>query len=302
MLIDTHAHVNFVAYKDDGDEVIKRALQNNVWLINVGSQYDTSCRSVQYAQKYPEGVYASVALHPIHLKGRKIRAEVDPYELIEFETQEEKFDFKKYKELAQNPKVVAIGETGLDYYHLKSEPPEEIDKIKNLQKEVFLQHLKIADELAKPLIIHCREAQRDTLEILKSFQSLLPERSDEVAKSKTNVVGPSISSGNKLRGVIHSFSGRWSQAEQYLEMGFYLSFNGIVTFARDYDKVILNMPLERLLIETDCPYLTPIPFRGKRSEPLYVKYVAEKIAEMRGISFDEVARVTTENARKLFNI
>jgi len=141
MLIDTHAHVNFVAYKDDGDEVIKRALQNNVWLINVGSQYDTSCRSVQYAQKYPEGVYASVALHPIHLKGRKIRAEVDPYELIEFETQEEKFDFKKYKELAQNPKVVAIGETGLDYYHLKSEPPEEIDKIKNLQKEVFLQDL-----------------------------------------------------------------------------------------------------------------------------------------------------------------
>lgn len=283
MLIDTHAHINFIAYKDDGDEVVKRALENNVWIINIGSQYDTSRRAVEYTKKYPEGVFASVALHPIHLKGRKIKAEVDRDELIEFETQEEKFDYGKYKELVlstgsrqANSKVVAIGETGLDYYHL-DEGKEEEQKI--LQKESFIQHLELAKELGKPVIIHCREAHSDVLNILK-FQV------------------PSY----KLQGVVHSFSGRWSQAQQYMELGFYLSFNGIITFARDYDKVILNMPLERLLLETDCPYLAPVPFRGKRNEPLYVKYVAEKIAELRGVSFDEVVQVTTENARRLFNI
>ncbi len=278
MLIDTHAHINFVAYKDDGDEVVKRALENNVWIINIGSQWDTSRRAVEYTKKYSEGVFASVALHPIHLKGRKIRAEVDPHELIEFETQEEKFDYGKYRELAQNPKVVAIGETGLDYYHLDEGREEEQ---KTLQKESFIQHLELAKELEKPVIIHCREAHKDMLEILE-----LRFRNHE--------------SGTK--GVVHSFSGRWSQAQQYIELGFYLGFNGIITFARDYDKVILNMPLERLVLETDCPYLTPVPYRGKRNEPLYVKYVAEKIAELRGISFDEVAKITTANARELFKI
>ncbi|MEK7160632.1 MAG: TatD family hydrolase, partial [Patescibacteria group bacterium] len=109
--------------------------------------------------------------------------------------------------------------------------------------------------------------------------------------------------GNKpLRGVIHSFSGRWSQAKQYLAMGFYLGFNGIITFARDYDKVVREVPLDKLLLETDCPYLTPEPWRGKRNEPSYVKYVAQKVAELRGISVEEVAEITTKNARKLFKI
>jgi len=300
MLIDTHAHVNFTAYKDDGDEVIKRALKNNVWLINIGSQYDTSRRAVEYAQKFEEGVFASVALHPIHLKGRKIKEEVDADESFTIETQEEKFDYQKYKELAlsthsttaqggeqsrttspeqaRQSKVVAIGETGLDYYHLDLGQEENQ---KALQKESFVKHLELAKELGKPIIVHCRKAHADVLEILKDYTA---------------------GKANKLQGTIHSFSGRLSQAEQYLGMGFYLSFNGIVTFARDYDKVILNMPLERLLIETDCPYLAPVPFRGKRNEPLYVKYVAEKIAELRGISFEEVAEITTDNAKKLFKL
>lgn len=272
MLIDTHAHVNFNAYKDDGDLVIKRALENNVWMINVGSQYSTSWRAVEYAKKYPEGVFASVALHPIHLKNRKIKEEVDSQESLEFESREEKFDYEKYKKLAIQPKVKAIGETGLDYYHLDKRKEEEQKK---LQKESFIKHLALAKELDKPLIIHCREAHQDVLEILKN---------------------------RKLKGVVHSFSGRWSQAQQYLEMGFYLGFNGLITFARDYDKVIKNAPLERILLETDCPYLTPIPFRGQRNEPLYVKYVVQKIAELKGVSFDEVARTTTEGARKLFRI
>jgi TatD DNase family protein len=278
MLIDTHAHVNFIAFKADGDEVIKRALAADTWLINVGSQLDTSRRAAEYAKKYEQGVYASVALHPIHLKGRKIVAEVDPEELIEFQTQEEKFDYQRYKELAAQPKVVAIGETGLDYYHLD---PGEEENQKALQKESFLEHLRLAQEMDKPVIIHCREAHNDVLAILRNY---------------------TVNKGNRLRGTIHSYSGRWSQAQAYLAMGFYLSFNGIITFARDYDRVIGRMPMERLLIETDCPYLTPIPHRGKRNEPLYVKYVAEKIAELKSISFEEVAEVTTENAKKLFKI
>ncbi|OGZ33385.1 MAG: hypothetical protein A2Y98_03620 [Candidatus Portnoybacteria bacterium RBG_19FT_COMBO_36_7] len=278
MLIDTHAHVNFIAFKDDGDEVIKMALASDVWMINVGSQYDTSRRAVQYAQKYKQGVYASVALHPFHLKGKKITAQADPNEVIEFETQEEKFDYQKYKELACQLKVVAIGETGLDYYHL-DKGEEERQKV--LQKESFLGHLQLARELEKPLIVHCREAHTDVLAILKDYTA---------------------GKENGLEGTIHSFSGRWSQAEQYLAMGFYLSFNGIITFTRDYDKVIKNMPLERLLIETDCPYLAPVPYRGKRNEPLFVKYVAEKIAETRGVNFEEIAEITTNNAKKLFKI
>ncbi len=276
MLIDTHAHVNFVAYKNDADDVIKRALKNDVWLINVGSQIGTSQRAVEYARKYEQGVFASVALHPIHLKGRKIKVEVDSSETVEFDTREEKFDYEKYRKLAKDSKVAAIGETGLDYYHLDEGREEEQKK---LQKESFLDHLRLAKELGKPLILHCREAHSEMLEMLKSQTAT-----------------------NKLGGAIHSFSGRWSQAQEYIEMGFYLGFNGIITFARDYDKVIRNTPLGRLVLETDCPYLTPVPFRGQRNEPLYVKYVAEKIAEIKGISFDEVAKATTENARRLFNI
>ncbi|TSC53863.1 MAG: TatD DNase family protein [Parcubacteria group bacterium LiPW_39] len=289
MLIDTHAHVNFVVYKDDGDEVIKRALEQNVWIINVGSQYETSRRAVECAHKYPEGVFAAVGLHPIHLKAQEINAPVDEFETVEFETGAEKFDYERYKALAQNEKVVAIGEIGLDYYHIKNQKSKiknqdedaEVKMAKMLQREILLEQMALAQELDKAAIFHCREAHQDLLEVLKNWEFV----------------------GNKrLRGVVHSFSGRWSQAQEYLEMGFYLGFNGIITFARDYDRVIKEMPLDRLLAETDCPYLTPIPFRGKRNEPTYVKYVAEKVAELREISFEEVAEATTKNARELFNI
>lgn len=272
MLIDTHAHVNFVAFKEDGDVVVERALKNNIWIINSGSQWETSRRAVEYAKKYKEGIFASVALHPIHLASRAVHESLDEQELLDFETKEEKFDYDYYKNLALDEKTVAIGETGLDYYHLGQENREaQIE----LQKEIFLRHLELARQVGKPVVIHCREAHSDILAIL---------------------------SGWDITGMIHSFSGRWSQAQEYLKKGFYLGFNGIITFARDYDKVIKNMPLERLVLETDCPYLAPVPFRGKRNEPLYVKYVAEKIAQIKNISFEGVASATTENAKRLFNI
>ena len=276
MLIDTHAHVNFNAYKDDADEVIRRSLDGStgspqVWMINVGSQYDTSKRAVEIAEKYKEGVYAAVALHPIHLGPPKF---VDEEE-VKFKTREEKFDKEKYKELAASPKVVAIGETGLDYYHTEDE------KIKELQKEVFIQHLDLARELNKPVIFHCRKAYEDLLKIL-------------IFNFQFSIFKP--------KGVLHCFMGKLSQAEEFLKMGFYLGFNGLITYCRDYDKVIKNTPLERILIETDCPYLTPIPHRGERNEPLYVKYVAEKIAEIKQVSFEKISEQTTENARELFKI
>lgn len=288
MLIDTHAHVNFNVYAEDGDEVIRRALKKEIWMINVGSQWSTSRRAIEIAQKYPQGVFAAIGLHPIHLKEQKIKEEIDPLEEFEFETRPENFNYEEYKKLALNSKVVAIGEVGLDYYHLPKEN-REVEREKQKQKENFIKHLELAKKINKPIIIHCREAHEDVLGILRNFYN-------------NNSPQPSFVSRGGARGVIHSFGGRWSQAEEYFKLGFLIGLNGLITFARDYDKVIKAVPLERLLLETDCPYLTPIPHRGQRNEPAYVKFVAEKIAEIKNVSFEEVARITTENAKRLFNI
>ncbi|PJE59949.1 MAG: hydrolase TatD [Candidatus Portnoybacteria bacterium CG10_big_fil_rev_8_21_14_0_10_44_7] len=274
MLIDTHAHVNFNAYKNDGQEVIKRALAGNTWLINAGSQFSTSARAVEIAQNYQTGVWAAVGIHPIHLGSERFQTQVDKNEAVKFETRAEKFETEKYQKLIENKKAVAVGECGLDYYHN--------EKNKKQQKELFIQQIDLAIKNNLPVIVHCRNAHNDVLEILRK-------------KNRKY--------GKKLRGVIHSFSGRLAQARQYVEeLGFCLGFNGIITFARDYDKVLAEIGLENLLMETDCPYLTPEPFRGKRNEPLYVRYVAEKLAEIKNISLVEVEKTTTQNARELFGI
>lgn len=305
MLIDTHAHLNFAAFKNDVDEVIKRALENQVLIINIGSQFSTSRRAVEIADNYPEGVYAAIGLHPIHLSSSTYQ---DPAEDIEFATHAEEFDYDKYKKLAQNPKVMAIGEAGLDYYHIKNQnakipclpagrkmqnDPEQIvsqlngasnEKIKNikkLQREIFLKQLDLARGLGKPVIIHCREAHNDLIEILNSYSMLHNFR---------------------LKGVVHCFSGSWREAEKYLEMGLYLSFTGVITYSDSYNKVIINTPIEKILVETDCPYLAPVPHRGERNEPLYVEYVARHVAQLKNLSFEEVAEITTNNAKNLFKI
>ncbi len=268
MLIDTHAHINFRDYKEDGGEIIKQTLENNVWLINVGAEFKTSKRAVKYSQQYPKGVFAAVGLHPSHLRDQVIK-EMD----IEFESKAEEFDEQKYRELAREPKVVAIGETGLDYHRIMTNELGIMER----QKEVFKKQIELAIDLKLPLIIHCRNAHKDVLNILKT----------EKLKAKLN-------------GVIHSFSGNYKQARQYREIGFKIAFNGIITFSRDYDKVILDTPLEDILLETDCPYLTPVPYRGKRNEPLYIIEVAKKLAEIKGVSLDEVAEQTTKNAKEIF--
>ncbi len=280
ILIDTHTHVNFNVYNKDGDEVIKRTLKENIWIINSGAQYSTSKRAIKYAEKYKEGVYAVVGLHPMHAYQGVQEKEWDG-SISEREFEE--LNIEKYRKLLENSKVVAIGEIGLDYAEGMSEENKE------KQKEVFMKQLDLARQMDKPVVLHCRKAYNDILDLLEIFNFGCAGCHMPCAP-------------NKLRGVSHCFVGRWSQAEKFLELGFYLGFNGIITYSRDYDKVIKNAPLNRILLETDAPYLTPEPYRGERNEPLYIKYVAEKIAEIKGLKFKEVAEQTTKNARELFGI
>jgi len=188
--------------------------------------------------------------------------------------------------LAKNKKVVGIGECGLDFHRIENQASEKskVESFKVKQREVFIKHLELAKEVNKPIIIHCRDAHNDLLEIFNLA-----------------VKPPS--------GVMHFFTGNLEQAKKYIELGFYISFSGVITFpprkgeiVGAYDEIIKNIPLEKILIETDCPYVAPVPHRGKRNEPQYVKYVAHKIAEIRGVSFEEVAEQTTKNAKKLFGI
>jgi len=269
MLIDTHAHLNFNTYKNDAPEVIRRSLDNNVWTINVGSQYSTSKRAVELAEKHKEGIYATVGLHPIYAGGesKSINSFPPSFSLRENSV----FNYEKFKALAESPKVVAIGEIGLDY-------KSEYVLFKQKQKEVFLKQLDLAQELNLPVIFHCRMAHDDMIEILANY-------------SLTNY---------SLTGVVHCFTGTWEQAKKYLNMGFYLGFNGII-FKLDLDEIIKKTPLDRILIETDCPYLIP-PQETGRNEPIYVKYVAEKIAKIKKLSYKEIAQISTENAKKLFKI
>lgn len=291
-LFDIHTHTQFAAYEKDSTDVIKRALDQNIWLVNIGTQKDTSAKAVEIANSYAEGVYATAGLHPIHTE----RAYHDKQELgvaenksdqfmsigagpqkpgdthEEFYSRQEEFDYDYYKNLAQDKKIVAIGECGLDYYRLTPET-------KNRQKEIFTRHIALASELKKPLMIHCRNAFADLLDILNSKFKIL----------------------HSNPGIVHFFSGTINDAERLLELGFSFSFGGVLTFTRDYDEQVKYIPLDKILLETDAPYVAPAPYRGKRNEPAYVVEVAKKLAELKGKTFDEVAEKTTENAMKIFN-
>ncbi len=279
MLIDTHAHVNFKSFKDDAKEVLQRSLNEGVWVINIGSQIDTSRQAVELANQFEEGVYAVVGLHPEHTHSQYVDEEE-----THFQTREEHFDTATYCSMVENPKVVGIGECGLDYYRLPIDIDQEV--IKNKQKEAFISQIKLAKELNKTLVIHSRPSKGtgDAAEdILGTFQGL--KIKDE-----------------GLRFVLHSFTGSPEIMQEFYKLGGYISFNGIITFDKtgNMEKLVKLAPLDKIILETDCPYLTPVPMRGKRNEPLFVKYVAEKLAQIKNLSVDEVAEITTENAKKLF--
>jgi TatD DNase family protein len=276
-LFDTHAHVNFNAFKNDGEETLRRCLDDGVYVVNVGSQYSTSVRAVEYAHKLEAGIYAAVGIHPAHLKKGSFTY-IDPGELSEEEihTVGEKFDHEKYSELAKDEKVVAIGEVGLDYHYFAEN--DDVEMYKKIQKETFIEFIKLANEVQKPVLIHCRDAYGDLLEVLQTYP---------VDK----------------KGIIHCFVGSYKTANKFIELGYKIGLNGIITYGESYDRLIHEIGLENIVIETDCPYLTPRPLeKGIRNEPLFVKHVAQKIADVLGISIEEVAEKTTQNANSVLGI
>lgn len=280
MLIDTHAHVNFSAFKHDADEVIRRSLAAETWMILVGAESKTSKRALEYANKYEKGVYAAVGLHPMHTHEQQ--AGGDDYD---FTTREEEFSHDVYEKLARFKKVAAVGEIGLDYYHIDVKNPKA-PFIKQKQKQVFLRQLELASNLGLPVIIHCRHAHDDMLEILRKFRK---DRKDAMPKDKP-------------WGVMHCFSGDEELAWQYFGLGLDVSFTGLITFSAQWDDLIRRLPNDRFMIETDCPFMTPEPYRGRRNEPILVKRVAERIAEIKHLNFERIAELSTANARRLFGI
>ncbi len=248
-LIDAHAHLNFANYDEDREDVIKRAREAGIGVINVGTNLETSKQALALAEQN-ENMWATIGLHPTDFT--------------------ENFDYVKYLELAKSEKVVAIGECGLDYFRQRS----EVEQAK--QKEVFIKQIELANQVGKPLMLHIRNAYQDAYKILEKYA--------------------------KVKGNAHFFAGTWEEAKLFLDLGYTLSFGGVVTFARDYDEVILHAPLNQILIETDCPFVAPVPHRGKRNESSYAIAVVEKISEIKGVSIPEVEQVTLENTIRLFGL
>ncbi|WRP06677.1 TatD family hydrolase [Rossellomorea aquimaris] len=254
MLFDTHVHLNAEQFDEDLEEVISRAREAGVEnMVVVGFDRPTINRAMELIEQY-EFLYASIGWHPV--------------DAIDMKDE----DLAWIEELSNHPKVVAIGEMGLDYHWDKSP--------KDVQKEVFRKQIHLAKKVKLPIIIHNRDATQDIVDILRE------EGAEEVG------------------GIMHCFSGSPEIAQECVDMNFYISLGGPVTFknAKKPKEVAKEIPLEKLLIETDCPYLAPHPNRGKRNEPAYVKLVAEQIAELKEVSLEEVENITTENAKKLFNI
>ena len=276
MLIDAHSHLNLKSFEKDKDEVVCRCLENDIWMINVGVNYKSSKKAVEIAQNYKKGVFAAVGLHPINIEHENINYKREIKTNGE-DILEKDFDYERYKELAKSEKVVAIGEIGIDYWS-KPKTKRKQELFKEKQKEILLKQLDLARELDLPVIFHCRKAFDDLLKILESYTKKY-----------------------MLRGVIHCFTGTWSEAKEYLNMGFYLGFNGII-FKLNLNETIKKTSLNRILIETDCPFLTPPGFPEKRNNPLGLKLIAEYIAKIKGITFEEIAKITAENAIKLFKL
>ena len=310
MLFDSHAHAHFNAYKNDSDEVIQRALDKGVQMVLVGTQIDTSRKAIVTAEKY-DGVWASVGLHPIHLEEGYFDLNEDPTPLVDassaghgptpegintagFRRRAEVFDKEKYRGLAlSSKKVVAIGETGLDYYRLEGDEARQ-EAVKEKQRQIFKEQAELAAELDLALIVHCRDGSTPLTTTMSPLNGAHGEVLEilKLVKSKYRT----------LRGVIHCFTGTPEEGERYLDFGFYISFPGIITFSKNWDEFIKSIPVDKILVETDCPYLTPVPYRGQRNEPAYVKYTARRLADIKGLTFEEIALVTAKNAGKIFSI
>lgn len=258
MLIDAHCHLQAEEFDGDRDAVIERCRERGMQCLVIGNQLDDSQKAVALAEAH-EGFFASVGLHPACVG-------------------EEEWDCEAFEKLLVHPRVVAVGEVGLDYYRLWADTPEEERKVKQDQKELFAKQIALAKRYEKPVVIHCRDAYEDLLKIVQETQD--------------------------VPMMIHTFLGDAEMAKKFLDLGLFLSFSGIVTFEDEEPvlEAVRATPLDRLMIETDSPHLAPVPYRGKRNEPIYVEETAKKIAALKGISVEEVIERTGENARQFFRL
>jgi TatD DNase family protein len=291
-MFDCHTHVQFEAFKSDWKEVIERAQSAGVSMINVGTQKDTSQAAVDMAHRYEQGVYAAIGLHPVHTtESFHDEAELGGGPAAKaFTSRGEEFDYDFYLNLARDSKVVALGECGLDYYRViandaNSGGNNANEDWKEKQKEVFLQHVKIAQETGKALMIHCRPS-KGTDDAYEDLLALLMANSEWHSVPK----------------VLHFYVGSVAMTQKFLDDGFNFEFGGVITFTKSYIEQIKMIPLDRITLETDSPYVSPEPYRGQRNEPAYVVEVAKKLAEIKGISYDEVVRVTDENVKRIFRL
>ncbi len=249
-LVDTHCHIYGEKYREDLDEVLERAEEKLEFMVDIGYDMESSKISVEMANKYPF-IYATVGFHPTDIDGYNEEAE------------------KELLNLAQNPKVLAIGEIGLDYHWMKAE--------KEVQKEIFRKQMELAKKVGKPVVIHTRDAMEDTISILDEYKD--------------------------VEGIIHCYPGSFESAQKVMDR-YYFGINGVITFKNNNKtkETVAKLPLERIILETDAPYLTPVPYRGKRNEPAHVYYVAKEIAERKGVGIEEVIKITSENAKKAYKM
>lgn len=281
MLIDTHAHLQFYSFHSDREEVIRRTLKAGISFIMPGTQIDTSADAVKLAEKLDSSnVYASIGLHPIHVnKDRVDEDEVGP--LKKFETRGEEFNHAEYEKLIKSDKVIAVGEIGLDYWRKPKTTARKQEFIKR-QKDAFIAQLDLSLEYKKPLILHCRVAHDDMIDILQQHPIL-------------RAVQPP--------GIVHSFTGNIEQLNKFLKMGFYIGVNGLVFKLPFVEEAVKATPLERIVLETDAPYLLPPQVKDtNRNEPIFIKHTAQRIAEIKEVSFKKVEMQTTENARNIFKV
>lgn len=264
---DIHTHVNDVRFDEDRDNVLARTHAQGVFMINVGTDKKSSEDVVAMADASHEGVFAAIGVHPN-------------------DDRTATFDKEDFTVMAKNPRVVAIGECGLDYSRIAE--GEDIAAEKLRQKELFSAQVDFAIERNLPVMIHCRDSAATPADAHRDVLAILSEKKKDA--------------GVRLHGDVHFFSQTIEIAREYFALNFTISFTGVITFARDYDEVIRNAPLDRIMAETDAPYVAPVPYRGKRNEPLYVEEVVKKIAELRGEDFETVRSALVENAFRTFNI
>lgn len=264
---DIHAHVNDSQYDGDREAVLLRMKEHSVWSIQVGTDYKTSQSVVTMVMLGDTGIYASIGVHPI-------------------DDRNERFDKEFFEELIKSKNIVAIGECGLDYSRLNE--VSDIAFEKNRQRELFGQQIDFAVAHDLPVMIHCRDSDKALADAHRDILTILCDRKEKYS--------------DRLRGNVHFFSQTIEIAREYFALDFTISFTGVITFTHEYDEVIRLAPLERIMSETDCPYVTPVPYRGKRNEPIFVEEVVKKVAEIRNEDYETVREALVQNALRVFRI